>query len=79
MGDSCDKKSPEDDPVNLPEQPEMRLAIDYQATVGESDENISEDQGKHKGVEVETGDSALEDHECLAVKKPLLLLFLEEK
>ena len=79
MGDSCDKESPEDDPVNLSEQPDMRLAIDYQATVGESDENISEHQGKHKGVKVETGDSALEDHECLAVKKSLLLLLLEEK
>jgi hypothetical protein len=79
VGDSCDKESPEDDPVNLSEQPEMRLAIDYQATVGESDENISEDQGKHKCVEVETGYSALEDHECLAVNKPLFLLLLEEK
>ena len=63
MGDSCDKESPEDDPVNLPEQPQIRLAIDYQATVGESDKNISEDQGKYKGVEVEASDSALEDHE----------------
>ena len=79
MGDSYDNKRPKCHPVDFSEQPEIRLAIDHQATVRKSNENISEDHGKTKGQEVEACDCALEDHEYLTVEKSLLLCLLQEK
>ena len=79
VGDSYDNERPKCHPVDFSEQPEIRLAIDHQATVRKSDENISEDHGKTEGQEVEACDCALEDHEYLAVQKSLLLCLLQEK
>ena len=68
------EESTEDSPVELPEEGQLGLALHHKATVGEQDQDDSEEEREEEGVEVEAGGDLCGEEEDFAPENPVLLL-----